>query len=71
MHYLQRLATALQQLENAPGTFATVHVQHDSHCPMLVGKPDCRCVPTILIDRPVGRIEVLPNGSLRHSAESN
>lgn len=71
MHYLQRLATAMQQLEGTPGTIVTIHVHHDTGCPMLAGKPICRCVPDVLIETPVGRIEVLPDGGFRNSANFN
>jgi hypothetical protein len=71
MHYLQRLEAALQKLKSTPGTLATVHVQHDNHCPILAGKPYCRCVPIILIDSLAGTIEVMPNGDIRHPANFN
>jgi hypothetical protein len=71
MNYLNRLATAMQALPVKPGTIATVHVEHDTHCPMLRGKPTCRCSPDIFIQSAAGRIEVLFDGSIRHPAHLN
>ncbi len=71
MHYQARLTASMQSLPLSPGTLATVHVQHDSHCPMLREKPICRCCPDIFIENAHGRIEVMPDGSLRHPADLN
>jgi hypothetical protein len=71
MNYQNRIIHALQHLDLETGTLATVHVQHDNHCPILAGKPYCRCVPIILIDSLAGTIEVMPNGDIRHPANSN
>lgn len=71
MHYLQRLATAMQRLDLKPGTIATVHVQHDAGCPLLAGKSKCRCTPAIFIETLGGKIEVTPDGSILSTAELN
>jgi hypothetical protein len=71
MHYQTRITTAMQNLPFSPGTLATAHVQHDAHCPMLRGKPTCRCSPDIFIESGTGRIEVLPDGGIRHPGHPN
>lgn len=71
MHYQDRLTTAMKSLPLIPGTLATVRVQHDAHCPMLRGNQACRCSPDIFIESGAGWIEVLPDGNLRYTAESN
>jgi hypothetical protein len=70
MKYQNRILHALQHLDLKPGTIANVHVQHDSHCPMLAGKKTCRCTPDILIETPGGKTKVLPDGRI-HYPKSN
>lgn len=69
--YEIRLAAAMQSIQFAPGTVSTAHVRHDIGCPMLAGKPVCRCVPDVFIETPAGRIEVLPDGTVIQPAQLN
>jgi hypothetical protein len=71
MNYLQRLATAAQQLGLKPGSVSTVHIQHDVGCPMLAGKKTCRCQPDITIETPGAKINVMPDGAIIQPAELN
>jgi hypothetical protein len=66
MKYQNRILHALQHLDLKPGTIATVAVEHDSHCPMLAGKPTCRCEQDISIATQAGKINVLPDGRIHH-----
>lgn len=63
--YQVRLATAMQQLDLAPGTVATVSVQHDLGCPMLAGRPVCRCTPDIYIQAGQDHLRVRNDSSVR------
>lgn len=64
MKYQNRILQALQHLDLKPGTIANVHVQHDSHCPMLAGKKTCRCTPDIFIELAGAKINVMPDGRI-------
>jgi hypothetical protein len=69
--YEIRLAVAMRNFQITLGSISTVTVQHDTGCPMLTGKPTCRCVPDVSIETTAGRIEILPDGSIRYPAELN
>jgi len=69
--YQMRLAVAMQQLDLAPGSVATVHVQHDDGCPVLAGETTCRCSPDIFIQTHQGRFAVAVNGSVSLPASNN
>ena len=69
--YQIRLTIAIQKLELAPGSVATVHVQHDDHCPVLAGQPVCQCSPDIFIQTHRGRFSVAADGSVIQPTASN
>jgi hypothetical protein len=71
MHYSSRISAAMDALALPPGSVLTLRVHHDTECPLLAGKPDCQCAPDIYIDTDQGRVEVMPDGSLRQLAALN
>ena len=71
MPYQDRITTAMQHLPITPGTVSTVSVQHDAGCPMLAGRPVCRCVPDIYISTAQGRARVGVDGSVTLPAARN
>jgi hypothetical protein len=62
--YESRISCAMQHLGLAPGSVATCRVKHDTWCPMLAGRPTCRCRPTITLETPQGVFDVLHDGSV-------
>lgn len=68
--YTERLLIAYQQL-HLPPQYIIANVQHDSHCPCLRGKPHCRCSPDIVLTTTAGKIEVLDDGTCRHTSTLN
>ena len=69
--YQDRLTKAVQLLRIKPGAFLDAHVEHDLRCPVMNGRSICCCSPNVIIDCDEGRIEVLPDGSIRRSSRLN
>lgn len=68
--YLERIIRACSTLNLNPG-LSIVRVRHDDQCPILDGKPQCRCVPDITIEADSGKFDVMNDGTPRHRSTLN